>query len=67
MNDKDNPFGVGGGGERTVIRPNPGNRLPSGQPPPAPGSPSLGMLSKTARFVTAESLIVSTQSPRLNR
>ncbi len=36
MNDKDNPFGVGGGGERTVIRPNPGNRLPPAPPGAAP-------------------------------
>ena len=45
MNDKDNPFGVGGGGDRTVFRPNPGGRLPPqppqqpdpfGRPPPPP-------------------------------
>ncbi len=37
MNDKDNPFGAGGGGERTVIRPNPGNRLPPAPPGAQPG------------------------------
>ena len=43
MNDKDNPFGLGGGGERTVIRPNPGGRLPQQQRPltlEAPATPS---------------------------
>ncbi len=39
MNDKDNPFGVGGGGERTVFRPNPGGRLPPAQPSPPPNAP----------------------------
>jgi type VI secretion system protein ImpK len=36
MNDKDNPFGLGGGGERTIIRPNPGGRLPTPPPGAAP-------------------------------
>ena len=39
MSDKDNPFGLGGGGDRTVIRPNPGGRLP--QAPVLPGEPGV--------------------------
>jgi type VI secretion system protein ImpK len=47
MIDKDNPFSFGGGADRTVIRPNPGNRLSPSQPPPSTAPPPAGAPQST--------------------
>ena len=49
MSDRDNdPFGVFGRGERTIIRPNPGGRLPQQGIPRTPsGSPTQGAVSSS--------------------
>lgn len=39
MTEKDKPVSPFGRGERTIIRPNPGGRLPPFAPPPGPGQP----------------------------
>ena len=40
MSDQDRPGNPFGRGERTIIRPNPGGRLPAGNPTPPPQKPS---------------------------
>jgi type VI secretion system protein ImpK len=62
MSDKENPFGAFGRGERTIIRPNPGGRLPQtpvpqppaadvpGMPPRAPYSPTPPSTSPSSSY-----------------
>src|SRR3954452_19924035 len=44
---KDDPFGVFARSERTVIRPNPGGRLPQQTPSPPSGSPGSGPVQRS--------------------
>ncbi|MGY4331790.1 hypothetical protein ACVWWG_006207 [Bradyrhizobium sp. LB7.2] len=71
MSDKDKPVNPFGRGERTIIRPNPGGKLPpapTSQPPPGEGAcstPGLFAITRTLSRRASATIILFSRSTGL--